>query len=119
MSGLFGLARPLLFAMDAEQAHGITIKMLKPANRLPFNLVSSDARVLAVINAVLPSGVRSLTALHELFSGTGKFFLGMPETDPYSARADALYFGVYGRSTGTAVPSWPDSETARSARTPS
>jgi len=73
----------------------------------PERLVSSDARVLAVINAVLPSGVRSLTALHELFSGTGKFFLGMPETDPYGARADALYFGVHGRSTGTAVPSWP------------
>ena len=45
MSGLFALARPLLFAIDAEQAHGATIKMLKVANRLPFTLGGGDARL--------------------------------------------------------------------------
>ena len=45
MSGLFGIARPLLFALDAEQAHGLTIRMLKPANKLPFNLATGDPRL--------------------------------------------------------------------------
>jgi dihydroorotate dehydrogenase len=45
VSGLYGLARPLFFAMDAEQAHGMTIKMLKAAAFLPFSLGASDARL--------------------------------------------------------------------------
>ncbi len=45
MSGLYGIARPLFFAMDAEQAHGLTIRMLKAGNLLPFSLGRSDPRL--------------------------------------------------------------------------
>ena len=41
MSGLYSLARPLLFAMDAEQAHGVTIKLLKAASAMPFSAGSA------------------------------------------------------------------------------
>ena len=42
---LYGLARPLFFAMDAEQAHGLTIRLLKGAAFLPVALGRSDARL--------------------------------------------------------------------------
>lgn len=45
MSGVYDLARPLLFAMEAEQAHGMTIKLLKAANYLPFRLHGGDPRL--------------------------------------------------------------------------
>lgn len=34
-NGFYGLARPLFFAMDAEKAHGLTIRMLKAARYWP------------------------------------------------------------------------------------
>ena len=45
MNLLYGLARPLFFAMDAEQAHGLTIRLLKGAAFLPVALGRSDARL--------------------------------------------------------------------------
>ncbi len=45
MSGLYSLARPLLFGMDAEKAHALTIRFLQAGNLLPFALTRSDARL--------------------------------------------------------------------------
>ncbi len=45
MSGLFSIARPLIFAVDPEDAHGHTIRLLKAANHLPFTLSRADARL--------------------------------------------------------------------------
>jgi UDP:flavonoid glycosyltransferase YjiC (YdhE family) len=73
----------------------------------PARLADSDRRVLEVLNDVLPAGAPRLPALHRIFSDTGKFFIGTPETDHYGARADAIYFGLAGRSSGAAVPAWP------------
>lgn len=73
----------------------------------PTRLADSDRRVLEVLNAALPESASRLSALHQIFSGTGKFFIGTPETDHYGARADAIYFGLAGRSSGSAVPQWP------------
>lgn len=79
----------------------------------PARLADSDRRVLEIVNAVLPAAVPRLSALHQIFSGTGKFFIGTPETDHYGARADAIYFGLAGRSSGSAVPGWPTGEGKR------
>ena len=75
-----------------------------PAQRL----ADSDARVLTVVNATLPTGAAPITAIHEFFSGATQFFLGVPETDPYGPRDAAAYLGPSGRSTGTALPAWPE-----------
>ncbi len=79
----------------------------------PARLADSDRRVLEVVNAVLPDKDLQLSALHQIFSGTGKFFIGTPETDHYGARAEAIYFGLAGRSSGSAVPDWPAGEGKR------
>jgi UDP:flavonoid glycosyltransferase YjiC (YdhE family) len=79
----------------------------------PARLADSDRRVLDVVNAVLPEQAPRLSALHQIFSGTGKFFIGTPETDHYGARADAIYFGLAGRSSGSAVPEWPGGDGKR------
>ena len=39
---LFDLARPLLFALDAESAHGLTLKALKARSLLPAGRTNSD-----------------------------------------------------------------------------
>lgn len=75
-----------------------------PAQRL----ADSDARILAVVNAIRPAAAAPLTAIHEIFSGAAQFFLGVPETDPYGPRVTAAYLGPSSRSTGTALPAWPD-----------
>lgn len=71
-------------------------------------LMDSDSRVLATINAALPAGARPVTAIHQIFSGTARFFLGVPETDPYGPRDPADYLGLTVSATGTAVSPWPD-----------
>jgi dihydroorotate dehydrogenase len=43
VSGLYGLTRPLLFALDAEKAHGATIQLLKAARYWPAG--SDDPRL--------------------------------------------------------------------------
>lgn len=45
MNLAYSLARPILFAMDAEKAHGVTIRMLKAAALLPASLGVQDARL--------------------------------------------------------------------------
>lgn len=46
MSTLFDLARPLLFALDAEMAHGLTVKMLRAGTLLPrLGKASGDPRL--------------------------------------------------------------------------
>lgn len=75
-----------------------------PAQRL----ADSDARVLDVVNAALPAGVKPISAIHEIFSGAPQFFLGVPETDPYGSRNTAIYLGPSGHSTGHAMPEWPE-----------
>ena len=45
ISSLFGLARPLIHALDAEQAHLLTLKLLKSA---PLPPPSADPPELAV-----------------------------------------------------------------------
>jgi UDP:flavonoid glycosyltransferase YjiC (YdhE family) len=79
----------------------------------PARLADSDRRVLEVVNAVLPDGEPRLSALHQIFAGTEKFFIGTPQTDHYGARADAIYFGLAGRSSGSSVPRWPAGEGKR------
>lgn len=71
-------------------------------------LIDSDARVLGAVNAALPAGAEPVTAIREIFSGAAQFFLGVPETDPYGPRDSAIYLGPNGRSTGTAMPAWPE-----------
>jgi UDP:flavonoid glycosyltransferase YjiC (YdhE family) len=81
---------------------------MRPWVQVPAaRLLDSDARVLAVINDVLPAAVPRLPALHAMFDGAAQFFMGLPETDPYGVRPGALYLGVTGRSSGAARPSWP------------
>ena len=70
-------------------------------------LTDSDARVIGAVNASLPVGARPIAAIHEIFSGASQFFLGVPETDPYGSRDTAIYLGLNGHSTGTAMPAWP------------
>ena len=79
----------------------------------PARLHDSDRRVLEAVNAVLPAAEPRLTALHQIFSDTAKFFIGVPETDHYGRRADALYFGLAGQSSGKAVPPWPPGDGKR------
>lgn len=45
MSALYALARPLLFALDAEKAHGLTIRFLKAGNWLPTLARPDDLRL--------------------------------------------------------------------------
>lgn len=45
MIGLYGLARPLLFSMDAEKAHGLTLRMLRAARFAPFMRATEDPRL--------------------------------------------------------------------------
>lgn len=82
---------------------------MRPWIQVPaVRLADSDARVLAAINAARPAAAQPLTAIHQIFSGAAQFFLGVPETDPYGPRNAAVYLGLNGQSTGTAVPAWPD-----------
>lgn len=71
-------------------------------------LMDSDARVLANINAALPAGAHPVAAIHQIFSGAPRFFIGIPETDPYGARDPADYMGLTIPSAGTAAPTWPE-----------
>jgi len=73
----------------------------------PARLLDSDARVLAAINEVLPAAAPRLSALYDMFDGAAQFFIGPPETDPYGVRPAALYLGLTGRSSGTAILPWP------------
>lgn len=71
-------------------------------------LLDSDTRVLAVINAALPAGARTLAAIHEIFSGAARFFIGVPEIDPYGPRPAADYLGLTMPGTGAVPPVWPE-----------
>jgi len=75
-------------------------------------LADSDRRVLEVINHVLPPDER-LDALHHVFDRAARFFLGVPELDPYDARPESDYLGLQAQSTGTSVPEWPEAEAPR------
>ncbi len=71
-------------------------------------LMDSDTRVLASIIAALPAGVRPIAEIHQIFSNAARFFIGIPETDPYGSRGHADYLGLTMFTTGTAVPVWPN-----------
>lgn len=45
MNFAYSLVRPILFAMDAEKAHGVTLRMLKAAALLPASLGAHDSRL--------------------------------------------------------------------------
>lgn len=75
----------------------------------PQRLADSDRRVLEVINDVLAPD-RGIDALHRIFDGAMRFFSGVPELDPYGARAAEEYLGLQALSTGSAEPVWPAGE---------
>ncbi len=75
-------------------------------------LADSDRRVLEVVNSVVP-GVERLGALHEIFSGSARFFSGVPELDPHGARNAGDYLGLQSQSTGSDLPKWPTEGEAR------
>lgn len=73
----------------------------------PARLLDSDSRVLAAVNAALPAGAAPIPAIHEIFSEASRFFIGVPEIDPYGPRDPADYLGLATQGSGTAVPAWP------------
>jgi UDP:flavonoid glycosyltransferase YjiC (YdhE family) len=76
-------------------------------------LASSDATVLATLNASLLTGTPRLDQLHEIFNGVDRFFIGVPELDPYGPRDPREYLGLYAARIGSAPPSWPAREGPR------
>lgn len=98
------IGSPFAVPPDIHPTPNMRQWMQVPANRL----IDSDARVLGAVKTALPAGAMPIAAIHEIFSGAAQFFLGIPETDPYGSRDTAIYLGPNGRSTGTAMPAWPD-----------
>ena len=97
------IGTPFAVPPDVQPTPNMRQWVQVPAARLE----DSDARVLATVNAALPAGMPAIPALRWIFSGAEQFLLGLPETDPYGPRDAAIYFGLLGRSTGTAMPAWP------------
>lgn len=73
----------------------------------PERLAGSDHAVLKTINAALPDGRPRLTAVHELFDGCSRIFIGCPELDPYGPREREDYLGLLGGRSGNAPVHWP------------
>lgn len=70
-------------------------------------LAGSDAAVLGTINAVLDPGTAPLTAVHQLFEGCGRLYVGSPDLDPYGPRDPADYLGLLGGRSGSTPVQWP------------
>ena len=73
----------------------------------PERLAGSDESVVRTINAALPSGQVPLTAVHQLFEGSCRLFVGIPELDPYGPREAANYLGLLPGRSGEARVQWP------------
>jgi UDP:flavonoid glycosyltransferase YjiC (YdhE family) len=76
-------------------------------------LAGSDASVLKIINESLPAGSAPLAALHELFAGAARAYLGVPVLDQYGARDPGDYLGLYTGVIGSGAPRWPQGEGPR------
>lgn len=76
-------------------------------------LAASDKAVVDTINAALPSGHAPLTAVHQLFEGSHRLFVGIPELDPYGPREPANYLGLLAGRSGSDRVQWPAGEGPR------
>lgn len=79
----------------------------------PQRLAGSDESVVGTINAVRPSGHPPLTAVHQLFDGSHRLFVGIPELDPYGPRAASDYLGLLAGRSGSQRVEWSDGEGPR------
>lgn len=98
------IGSPFAVPPEAHPTPNMRAWMRVPAERL----LDSDSRVLAAVNAALPAGALHLGAIHGIFSDASRFFIGVPEIDPYGPRDAADYLGLVTQGSGTAVPAWPD-----------
>jgi len=76
-------------------------------------LASSDASILATMNASRPQAVPPLNAVAELFDDTELLLGGIAELDPHGPRPSATYLGLYSGAFGTLAPTWPAGEGPR------
>ena len=74
----------------------------------PERLASSDASVLDAINKSLPGDAPRLAALHQIFDGALRLYMGLPELDPYGPRDPDEYLGLYTAVVGSRQVAWPD-----------
>jgi UDP:flavonoid glycosyltransferase YjiC (YdhE family) len=80
-----------------------------PAQRLQ----GSDATVVAAINAAMTQDAPPIAAVHEIFDGADRLFVGIPALDPYGARPSVHYLGLHSASSGTAAANWPEGDGPR------
>ncbi|MDP1672334.1 MAG: glycosyltransferase [Burkholderiales bacterium] len=76
-------------------------------------LATSDEAVIGTINAALPSGDAPMTAVHQLFEGSRRLFVGIPELDPYGPREPANYLGLLAGRSGSNRVQWPEGDGPR------
>jgi UDP:flavonoid glycosyltransferase YjiC (YdhE family) len=79
----------------------------------PERLAGSDKAVIDTINAALPSGHVPLTAVHQLFEGSRRMFVGIPELDPFGPRERADYLGLLAGRSGSDRVHWPQGDGPR------
>jgi len=70
-------------------------------------LANSDRAVLDVANRSLGGDAPPLSALHEIFDGAPRLYMGLPELDPYGPRDAADYLGLYTGVAGSRTAAWP------------
>lgn len=74
----------------------------------PAMLVQTDGRVLAAINATLPSlGGRPLARMADLFRAEATWLCTFAELDHYEGRQDAAYCGEVPPQSGGFAADWP------------
>jgi UDP:flavonoid glycosyltransferase YjiC (YdhE family) len=76
-------------------------------------LASSDASVLDAINRCLDGQAPRLAALHEIFDGALRLYLGLPELDAYGPRDPGDYLGLYTAVAAFRPVTWPEGEGPR------
>ncbi len=78
----------------------------------PERLAGSDRLVTDTINAAR-SAHPPLTAVHQLFEGSHRLFVGIPELDPYGPREAANYLGLLAGRSGSRRVEWPEGDGPR------
>jgi len=79
----------------------------------PQRLAGSDEAVLNTINAAFPSSHVPMTAVHQLFEGCHRLFVGIPELDPYGPREPENYLGLLAGRSGSNRVQWPGADGPR------
>ncbi len=79
----------------------------------PERLAGSDKTVVNTINAALSSDDQPLTEVHQLFEGSHRLFVGIPELDPYGPREAANYLGLIAGRSGNRRVEWPEGDGPR------